>query len=99
MEAVEPIPDKISFALEKALWPCWAVAEVILVLVAEDSEDDRWFLRRAFQQVSILKLIAEVEDGEQAIDYLSGRGPYADRGKYPLPQLLLSDLKMPKVGG
>jgi CheY-like chemotaxis protein len=40
-----------------------------------------------------------VIDGQVAIDYLSGNGPYADREKHPLPCLVLLDLKMPKVSG
>ena len=40
-----------------------------------------------------------MEDGEAALDYLYGRGAYADRIKYPLPNLMLLDLRLPKIDG
>ena len=40
-----------------------------------------------------------VNDGEEAIKYLEGRDPYSDRNKYPMPQVILLDLKMPRMNG
>ena len=69
------------------------------ILVAEDDENDIVILSYAFKQAGLPHTLARVADGEAAIDYLRGDGPYADRAKYPLPDLLLLDLKMPKVSG
>ena len=69
------------------------------VLLADDSEDDRFFIRTAIKRSSRLVLIGEVQDGEEAVDYLAGRRNFADRSKYPFPDVLLLDLKMPRKTG
>jgi CheY-like chemotaxis protein len=70
-----------------------------LVLLADDSEDDGLLLEMAFGELDRLRLLPRMCDGEQTISYLNGDGKYADRRKYPLPDLLLLDLKMPRVDG
>ena len=69
------------------------------ILVVEDTEDDVFFLKRALKSASISNPVQVVEDGQKAIDYLSGHGPYADREAYPVPFLVLLDLKLPYVMG
>jgi CheY-like chemotaxis protein len=69
------------------------------ILLAEDNQDDVFLIRRAIQQSRLLNPIQIVRDGEEAVDYLSGNGSYADRQKYPVPFLLLLDLHMPKLNG
>jgi CheY-like chemotaxis protein len=69
------------------------------VLVAEDSEADRLLLKVALRQVPRLKLVAEVSDGSEVIAYLRGEAGFRDRQKFPLPDLLLLDLKMPFADG
>ncbi len=69
------------------------------ILVVEDTEDDVFFLKRALKSASISNPVQVVEDGQKAIDYLSGTGRYADRETYPLPFLVLLDLKLPYVMG
>lgn len=69
------------------------------ILQVEDNEDDVLLLRRAFKHASINNPIQVVSDGEQAIDYLAGTGPFANRKKYPLPGLVLLDLKLPGKSG
>lgn len=73
--------------------------ERILVLVADDSEDDRILLKKAFQQGSRLEIIGEVSNGSDVIAYFKGHEHFNDREKYPLPDLLLLDLKMPLKDG
>jgi CheY-like chemotaxis protein len=73
--------------------------ESAIILLAEDLENDVFLIRRAFQRAGFTNLINVVRDGEEAIDYLSGTSAYANRDEYPLPDLILLDLKMPKVGG
>ena len=69
------------------------------ILVVEDDPDDVFLIRRAFEKSGINNPIEVVEDGEQAIAYLSGRGEYADRAKHPIPALVLLDLKLPRIPG
>jgi CheY-like chemotaxis protein len=70
-----------------------------LILLAEDREDEVLLTRRAFRQANVLNPLQVVPDGEEAIAYLEGNGKYANREEYPLPGLLLLDLKMPRKDG
>ncbi len=69
------------------------------ILVADDDQNDVFFLRRAFQKSGVSHAVMHVSDGQQAIDYLLGEADYRDRIRYPVPVLVLLDLKMPKVDG
>src|SRR4051812_28573679 len=69
------------------------------ILLAEDDPNDVLLIQRAFQKAGLRIALEVVADGEQAIEYLSGRGIYSNREKYPLPFLLLLDLKMPGIDG
>jgi len=70
-----------------------------VVLVAEDDANDVFFLRRAFQKAEIGCKIVDLPNGQMVVDYLSGNSPFDNRSQYPLPQLLLLDLKMPLMSG
>jgi CheY-like chemotaxis protein len=70
-----------------------------LVLAAEDEESDAILLRMAFGRSDSRRSLLVVRDGQEVIDYLTGRAPYADRALFPLPELLLLDLKMPRLNG
>ena len=69
------------------------------ILLAEDDPNDVLLIQRAFQKAGMKDTLKVVRDGEQAIEYLAGRGIYASRDKYPFPYLLLLDLKMPGTDG
>jgi CheY-like chemotaxis protein len=69
------------------------------ILLAEDDENDVVLMRRAFNKARIVNPIHVVSDGEEAILYLSGEGKYFERSEFPLPCLLLLDLKMPRKNG
>jgi CheY-like chemotaxis protein len=69
------------------------------ILLVEDEENDALLLKRAFKKSSILNPIHWVKDGLDAIDYLRGEGGFADRALYPFPEVVLLDLKMPRMGG
>src|SRR6476469_10038021 len=69
------------------------------ILLAEDDENDAFFCRRALQQAGLSHSLIHVPNGEECIKYLSGHGKYADRIKYPFPNLVLLDLKMPVLSG
>jgi CheY-like chemotaxis protein len=69
------------------------------VLVADDSEDYRFFIERALRYSTRLQLVGAVADGAEAIKYLDGQGVYGDRQLWPFPDLFLLDLKMPLKSG
>jgi CheY-like chemotaxis protein len=69
------------------------------VLVADDSEADRILLKAALGRTPSLKIIGEVATGTDVIAYLKGQGHFSDREKFPFPDLLLLDLKMPLQDG
>ena len=73
--------------------------ELYHVLVADDSEDDRLLLRKALRLAPSLQITAEVSDGEDVIAYFRGHAGFTDRERFPLPDLLLLDLKMPVKDG
>jgi CheY-like chemotaxis protein len=69
------------------------------VLLAEDDENNILLLEWAFEKVQLPAPLKVVRNGQQAIDYLNGDGPYADRARFPFPALLLLDLQMPVRDG
>jgi CheY-like chemotaxis protein len=69
------------------------------ILLAEDDENDVFFLRESFKRAGIENPLEVVKNGQEAIDYLSGKGRYADRSLYPLPCLIILDLQMPRRTG
>jgi CheY-like chemotaxis protein len=75
------------------------MSEHAVILLAEDEEDDVILIRRAFAKANISNPLHVVWNGQEAIAYLMGVGEYANRDEYPLPVLILLDLKMPRVGG
>jgi CheY-like chemotaxis protein len=70
-----------------------------VILVAEDEDNDFFLLERALFHHSREVVLIRVHDGAEAMEYLSGKDGYSDRQRFPLPDLVLLDLKMPRVGG
>ncbi len=70
-----------------------------VILLVEDNPDDELLTLRAFKKSNILNEIIVVRDGAEALDYLFAAGAYAERDPNELPQLILLDLKLPKVSG
>jgi CheY-like chemotaxis protein len=70
-----------------------------IILAAEDEPVDAMMIKRAFSKAGISHKLHLVEDGDAVIDYLTGTNTYADREQYPLPVLLLLDLKLPRRSG
>jgi CheY-like chemotaxis protein len=69
------------------------------ILLVEDNEDDVFLMKRAVSAAGIINPLHIVEDGQQAIDYLAGNGPFGARDKHPLPAIIFLDLKLPIKGG
>lgn len=69
------------------------------ILLVEDNPDDLELTRIAFEESRIANQLAVARDGEEALDYLFCRGAYADRDPSDLPQMILLDLKLPKLDG
>ena len=69
------------------------------ILLVEDNPDDEILTVRALKKNNILNDIIVVRDGAEALDYLFGAGSYADRDMTVMPQLILMDLKLPKIDG
>jgi len=69
------------------------------ILLVEDESGDVLLIQRAFQKSGLPYRLKVVRDGDQAIQYLSGQGPYGNRQRFPLPFLVLLDLRMPGIDG
>lgn len=69
------------------------------ILIADDDEDDCLLVREAFAEVRPHSLLSFVHNGEQLLAYLHRRPPYDDCTRYPLPDLVLLDLNMPRMDG
>jgi len=70
-----------------------------VILLAEDDPNDVLLIQRALQRSNIVNPLQVVRDGADAVAYLNGDLQYGDRERYPLPVLLLMDLKMPRKSG
>jgi CheY-like chemotaxis protein len=69
------------------------------ILLVDDSENDLALMRIAFKKAGFNSPLQEVHNGEEAIAYLKGDGPYSDRDKFPLLAVMLLDLNMPMKNG
>lgn len=70
-----------------------------IILLVEDNPDDVKLTMRALKKSNILNEVVVAEDGVEALDYLFGTGKFEGRDVRTMPQLILLDLKMPKMDG
>ena len=70
-----------------------------LILLVEDNPDDEILTLRALKKANVANRIEVVRDGAEALDFVFGAGAYAGRDTTDMPQLILLDLKLPKVPG
>src|SRR5688500_18793851 len=69
------------------------------LLIVEDSENDIFFIERIFKQLEARCELRFARDGVEAVDYLAGKGRFKDRAHFPMPTIILMDLKMPRMNG
>jgi two-component system, response regulator len=70
-----------------------------IILLVEDNPDDEALTLRALKRNNILNPVVVARDGVEALDYLFGAGAYTGRDLHVMPQVILLDLKLPKVDG
>ena len=73
--------------------------EPLTILLVEDNPDHAELVKRNMEEFQVANKIIHVEDGEAALDYVYGRGEFADKERFPMPHLMLLDLRLPKVDG
>lgn len=69
------------------------------ILLVDDDENDALLVKMAFQKNGIQNPVQWAKDGLEAVAYLNGEGDYANRRVYPFPEVLILDLKMPRMSG
>jgi CheY-like chemotaxis protein len=69
------------------------------ILHVEDDPNDVLLVNRAIQKTNSAIVVRSVEDGDQALAYLSGKDRFGERDEHPLPNLVLLDLKLPRKSG
>ena len=69
------------------------------ILMVEDEDHDVFLFEREFIRLMDRIRVRRVKDGVEATEYMAGKGEYADRQKYPLPKVILLDLKLPRLDG
>jgi CheY-like chemotaxis protein len=69
------------------------------ILVVEDNASDAFLLRRALAKTNLAYQLRFVSDGQNALNYLEGSAPYTDRQTFPIPALMLLDLRGPLLDG
>jgi CheY-like chemotaxis protein len=70
-----------------------------MILLVEDEPNDAFFFEHCARKVGVSNPVLIVRDGREALDYLEGAHQFADREKYPLPWLVVLDLKLPRATG
>jgi CheY-like chemotaxis protein len=69
------------------------------VLLVEDDNNDVILVKHTLKKAQIQNPLQVVSDGEEAVEYLKGDGKYEDRDRWPLPELIVMDIKMPRLSG
>ncbi|MBA4146717.1 MAG: response regulator [Verrucomicrobia bacterium] len=76
-----------------------SIEQHFTILLVEDEENDALLLKRALKKNHVFGPVQWMRDGMEAQEYLQGEGIYADRKKYPFPDVVILDLKMPRMTG
>jgi CheY-like chemotaxis protein len=70
-----------------------------LVLLVEDDPSDVRLIQRAFSKLPNIPMMTRLTNGDDAVAYLSGEAPYENRAAYPMPGIVLLDIKLPRRSG
>ena len=88
---------------EESVWNPYAqllgVSSKYVILLTEDVEEDRFVFLEAVKRAGLCNPVRMVNDGREAIGYISGEFFYADRERFPFPTALMLDLKLPRTSG
>jgi CheY-like chemotaxis protein len=93
IRADKGVCSRVNAEISKTMTKAWNILHV------DDDANDLLLLKHACRTANLNYCVEGANDGEIAISYLSGRDPYANRQQYPVPDLLLLDLKMPRKTG
>jgi two-component system, response regulator len=90
--------------MNSPVWPIWGLGEAMIyegqkILLVEDNNDDAELTMRAFRLAKIKNPLVRATDGEEALNYLFGRGEHEGRDVSDLPAVALLDINMPKING
>lgn len=69
------------------------------IVLVDDAESDALLVKRRLKQAGMDDPVFWINDARKLMAYVNGEGPYADRSKFPLPEVILLDLKMPDIDG
>jgi CheY-like chemotaxis protein len=75
------------------------IGRPMTILLVEDNPDHAELVKRNLEEFQVANHINHVEDGEAALDYVYRRGTYSDHKKFPRPDLILLDLRLPRIDG
>jgi FOG: CheY-like receiver len=75
------------------------IGRPMTILLVEDNPDHAELVKRNLEDFQVANHIYHVEDGEAALDYVYRRGTYSDHKKFPRPDLILLDLRLPRIDG
>ena len=75
------------------------IGKPLTILLVEDNPDHAELVKRNLEEFQVANHIFHVEDGEAALDYVYRRSTYSDQKKYPRPDLILLDLRLPRIDG
>jgi CheY-like chemotaxis protein len=70
-----------------------------LILLVEDNPADAWLFERGLKKAGVSTRVERLSSGDDAVAYLEGRAPYENRAAYPLPGIVVLDLKLPRRSG
>lgn len=74
-------------------------SKAMTILIVDDDDDDRHLINRAFVELHSQARVMHVRDGQEMIDYMHRNVPFSDPSSFPLPNLILLDLNMPRMNG
>ena len=75
------------------------IGRPMTILLVEDNPDHAELVKRNLEEFQVANHIKHVEDGEAALDYVYRRGAYSDHKNFPRPDLILLDLRLPRIDG